>query len=75
MSVIDDLVKKLKTAQRVEKTARHALETSERETALCRSELCQKAAVVAELESAISLLRNGLKTRTTEIGNVTPIRK
>lgn len=77
MTVIDDLTKKLKTAQRAQKVAREILETTEAEAVRLRREWKRRSDAVDELESAISLLRNGLKPKVSEIGagNVTPLKR
>lgn len=75
MSVIDELVAKLKTAERAVKRAKKDYDTESSYAEEARKNLRRAENRVAELERAISLLRNGLRTNVTQIGggNVTPL--
>lgn len=74
MGVIDDLSRKLKSAQRAMRQAEQKLASANTEARLCLKAFEERKAAVHELESAISLLRNGLKPVKVSSGNVTPLR-
>jgi len=74
--IIDDLVRKLKRAEREAKKAQQLYDAAQAEARQLLKALEASRARVGELESAISLLRNGLKPKLTETGaNVTPIKR
>jgi predicted nucleic acid-binding Zn-ribbon protein len=77
MTIIDEVAAKLRGAQRAVKKARATYENAAADAADARQELARREARVTELESALSLLRNGLNTQRPEIGggNVTPLKR
>ena len=77
MGVIEDLVRNLGGAQRSLKRAQRAYDEAAALSASAREEVQRWEVRVRELEAAISLLRNGLRTATTETssGNVTPLKR
>lgn len=76
MSVIEELASKLRGAKRASAKARRDWDEAVHVSADLRKELERRDARVVELDRAISLLRNGLTTKTTEtIGsNVTALK-
>ena len=74
MGVIDELTAKLRGAKRSADQARRSFGEVSVELEECRKELKKREARVDELERAISLLRNGLRTQTTSSGNVTSLK-
>lgn len=73
--VIDELAAKLRSAERAVKKAQREYDGATAIAAERRKELERWQARVRELESAISLLRNGLKTPLSHTGNVTPFKR
>jgi cell division protein FtsB len=77
MGVIEELSAKLRGAQRAKKRAQQEYDAATADAAERRKALQKCEARVDELERAISLLRNGLKTPVVETGNgnVTPLKR
>ena len=74
MSVISDLEKKLRSAKRAEASAVRESNKARDEYTVCEAEHRKRQAAVAELESALSILRNNLKPVISQTGNVTKLR-
>lgn len=77
MGVIEEIAAKLRGAQRAVKKAQHDYDDAAANAGDLRKELQRREARVAELERALSLLRNGLKAPLPEVGsgNVTPLKR
>jgi preprotein translocase subunit SecA len=75
MGVIDELSRKLATAKRAEAKAKRGEEAADVIYADALAVHRRAAERVAELERAISLLRNGLKPAVSHTGNVTPLKR
>jgi len=76
MTIIDEVAAKLRGAQRALRKAQKVHEENAEAAAASRREVSRCEARVAELERALSLLRNGLKPPVVETGsgNVTPLK-
>lgn len=77
MGIIDELASKLRGAQRAAAKARREWDQATADASERRKVLNRCEARVLEIEKALSLLRNGLRTATAETssGNVTPFKQ